>query len=306
MIENNISIVVPLYNKESHILRALNSIYSQDYSNYEVLIINDGSTDSSEKRVTEWINSRFDHRFNIYSQVNRGVSSARNLGYKIAKYEFVAFLDADDYWFRNTHLCNINKSINSYGSQVEIYANSSIIFKNNKYINLHKKIIFKDGVYDYFYASLISQLFVTSSSVCLKKNKIIKIPFPEGINNNEDIIVWAKFSNFKGFAFSSEPTVIIDNSQAELSKSFSGKSYEYFINEINKIEINYFTKKYFIYKHLLMNFLYLKTQVKKCILTEEILNTLNTKLSTFFIILYLINLFASKKFLLILQKYKNR
>ena len=89
------SIVIPLYNKSQTIIRCLNSILSQTYTDFEVLIINDGSTDES----IEIIKRNFDdERLYIINKSNGGVSSARNLGISCAKYDHVAFIDADDTW----------------------------------------------------------------------------------------------------------------------------------------------------------------------------------------------------------------
>lgn len=87
-----ISIVIPLYNKELSIKNTINSVLNQDYANFELLIINDGSTDSSLKIIGEFN----DERIRIISTENGGVSRARNKGIKEAKYDFIFLLDGDD------------------------------------------------------------------------------------------------------------------------------------------------------------------------------------------------------------------
>lgn len=91
---NNIrfSIIVPLYNKENTILDTINSVLSQTYQDFELIIVDDGSTDSSVSIVQ----AIKDIRIKIIKQINKGVSSARNTGYKKAKGEWILFLDADD------------------------------------------------------------------------------------------------------------------------------------------------------------------------------------------------------------------
>jgi len=89
-----VSVVIPLFNKEKYIERAIRSVLSQSFQNFELIIINDGSTDESEKIVA----GIQDARLILINQANKGPGSARNKGLKLAKSEYVAFLDADDEW----------------------------------------------------------------------------------------------------------------------------------------------------------------------------------------------------------------
>lgn len=94
-----ISIVVPLYNKEKVILNTLSSVSSQDYQDWECVIVDDGSTDNSVQVVRDYIYS--DQRFVLYTKANGGPSSARNFGVHEAKGEWIVFLDADDRFEEN-------------------------------------------------------------------------------------------------------------------------------------------------------------------------------------------------------------
>ena len=89
-----ISIIIPCYNQASFIQETLQSVYQQQYQNWECLIINDGSTDASESIILDWMQR--DKRFQYYKTANSGVSAARNHGLRIAQGEYIQFLDADD------------------------------------------------------------------------------------------------------------------------------------------------------------------------------------------------------------------
>ena len=95
MSEELISIIVPLYNKEENISRTINSILDLKYTNLELLIIDDGSTDNSASIIQSYIK---DQRIKYTYKSNGGVSSARNLGINKANGKWIAFLDADDYF----------------------------------------------------------------------------------------------------------------------------------------------------------------------------------------------------------------
>ena len=88
------SIVIPLYNKEPFIEKTIQSVLDQTFKDFEIIIINDGSTDKSLGEV-ECLN---DERISIFTIINQGVSHARNHGIHKAKGHYIAFLDADDYW----------------------------------------------------------------------------------------------------------------------------------------------------------------------------------------------------------------
>ena len=97
-----VSIVVPIFNGESYILETLESISTQSFSNWECVLINDGSTDNSRQVVEDWISqSPMASKFRLFSVKNQGVSQARNLGLDLVKAETVAFLDCDDIWEPN-------------------------------------------------------------------------------------------------------------------------------------------------------------------------------------------------------------
>lgn len=94
-----ISIIIPVYNVEKYLKECVQSVLFQSYSNYEILLINDGSTDSSKNLCNEL--KVQDNRITVYHKTNGGVSSARNLGINKAHGDYIIFLDSDDYWIGN-------------------------------------------------------------------------------------------------------------------------------------------------------------------------------------------------------------
>ena len=96
-----LSIIIPIYNSEKYLKKTLESIQKQDFTDYECLLINDGSTDSSEKICNSFILK--DSRFRIINTANKGVSSARNTGIINATGDYLTFVDSDDFIENNTY-----------------------------------------------------------------------------------------------------------------------------------------------------------------------------------------------------------
>lgn len=90
-----ISIIMPVYNTEAYLDMAIQSILEQTQEDFELIIVNDGSTDGSPAIVSKW--QRQDHRIQIVAQDNQGLSAARNTGLRHAVGEFIYFMDSDDY-----------------------------------------------------------------------------------------------------------------------------------------------------------------------------------------------------------------
>lgn len=96
--KEKVSIVIPVYNAEKTIIRCLDSINNQTYQNLEIIVINDGSTDDTQRIVSEYVNrNNKEQRFVFIKQPNKGVSATRNTGIKTATGTYIAFADADDY-----------------------------------------------------------------------------------------------------------------------------------------------------------------------------------------------------------------
>lgn len=94
-----ISVIVPVYNAEKYLRRCVGSILAQTFTDFELLLVDDGSTDASGAICDEYASA--DARVRVFHKPNGGVSSARNLGLDNARGEWIAFADADDYLFKH-------------------------------------------------------------------------------------------------------------------------------------------------------------------------------------------------------------
>jgi glycosyltransferase involved in cell wall biosynthesis len=110
MVKNMISVIVPVYNAEKFIDRCIKSILNQNYNDFEIILVDDGSPDKCPKICDEWAEK--DERIKVIHKINGGVSSARNAGLKVAKGEFVTFVDSDD-TLSDCALLNMNNLMDS-------------------------------------------------------------------------------------------------------------------------------------------------------------------------------------------------
>lgn len=192
----NISVVIPLYNKEKTIIRALESILKQSVLPKEIIIVDDGSTDNSLHLVSDFNH----HLIKVVEQKNSGVSSARNKGVEVSSFEWVAFLDADDEW-KEYFLVNIFEVYERHPG-VSIIATAFQIQADNLTTSIElKNIQFeKLGVMDnYFEVSASSPFPIHPSSIVVLKSALLSVGgFPEGIISGEDLLTWARLaSKFK-------------------------------------------------------------------------------------------------------------
>lgn len=189
-----ISVVVPLYNKEKSVRATLESVLAQTYTDYEVVIVNDGSTDNSVAVCEDIINSltpSFDNSLRIFSKPNGGVSSARNFGVEKSRGEYVAFLDGDDLWESNY----LEEALRL----IEDYPNAAIYGLGLGKIIGKKRYPAPDFVPDGF-RGVVSNLWEnhntmlawTSSSTICPRELALKTPTNEQLTHGEDLDQWLR------------------------------------------------------------------------------------------------------------------
>lgn len=169
-----VSIIVPVYNVEPYIRDCLDSLLAQSYSNIEILLVNDGSTDHSAS-VCESYN---DSRIKIYHKANGGQSTARNLGLEEAKGYFITFIDSDDY-VQHTYIERLLDEILNDPELDAVQAGySKIGLASGKFSQPNKEVLKGDEVYEnYLKHSKLESVVV---SKLYTKESIGKLRFHEG------------------------------------------------------------------------------------------------------------------------------
>lgn len=199
--EKMISVVIPLYNKENQVAKTINSVLMQTYDNYEIIVVNDGSTDASDK-VVESFN---DPRIRIINQENSGVSLARNRGIIEARGEYIAFLDADDEW--KTEYLETQMSLIKKYKECKVFITGYEMHKNDGSVNRtiinNIKFSGSDGVLDnYFLVASTSNPPVCSINIVVHRSAIDEIGgFPVGVKSGEDLLTWARLASRNKIAY---------------------------------------------------------------------------------------------------------
>lgn len=178
-----LSVIVPSYNSERTIIEALGSVYLQDINrdDFEVIVVNDGSTDNSIKVIEAFISENDINNLILITQDNGGVASARNTGIRVATGQYIAFLDADDVWLPRKikfqmELMDFDNSICLCGGRF-----------NSAGLDVSKfpKII--DDVYVIDFKSLIIKNYFQPSTVILRSSILPSIGlFKEGMRHAEE------------------------------------------------------------------------------------------------------------------------
>jgi glycosyltransferase involved in cell wall biosynthesis len=182
------SIIIPVFNKEKFIAKTIKSVLSQTFADFEIIVINDGSTDKSETEIL----AITDERILYFSKENEGVAVARNLGIAKASADFICFLDADDYWFPN-FLETINQYIQKFPKE-SVFACAIEIETNKKTFPAQYSISPKADceIFNFFDASQ-KEAILWTSSVCIHKDVFKKVGvFDEQLTVSEDTDLWIR------------------------------------------------------------------------------------------------------------------
>lgn len=189
-----ISVIIPLYNKERQIRATLESVLQQSYTDYEIVVVDDGSTDGSVAIVESFNEARL----RLIRQKNAGVSAARNRGICEARGEYVAFLDADDLWEPDF--------LKTMQNLAELYPDCSVYACNYDFVSpdgTHTPTIIRrlpftgeHGILsNYFEVASCSHPPICSISLMVKKEAMQTIGgFPMGIKWGEDLLTWARLA----------------------------------------------------------------------------------------------------------------
>ncbi|MDN3690577.1 glycosyltransferase family 2 protein [Cyclobacterium jeungdonense] len=203
------SVIIPLYNKRQFISRSIDSVLNQYFSDFEIIVVDDGSTDGGG----EFVAAQYGSKVKLIYQDNQGVSVARNKGIQNAEFEYIAFLDADDMWhpyflYWMHHVMEKFPEVKMLGSS---YSNVALPEK------FENPII--SEIEDYFAQADYNTLFTSSSTVIHQGFFQYREGFKTHLTKGEDIDVWLRaFDWFKKAYYVRAPLVFYDLKASESLK----------------------------------------------------------------------------------------
>lgn len=210
-----LSIIVPVFNAEKYLEKCIRSICNQSFKDWELLLINDGSTDQSDK-ICE-VFTKKDERIHLYNKKNGGVASARNYGIAIAKGKYIAFVDSDDFVEEDMYFSMLTVA-EKYNCDVVMcdclkeYKSGNKLYTHNIRSGYYNKQQLKNEYFQHllimpnieYPATISNWLFIFKSYLC----KECGLQYEEGIRYSEDLLFGAQmmylaksFYYMKGQAF---------------------------------------------------------------------------------------------------------
>ena len=212
---SKISVVIPLYNKEQEVERALRSVVEQSLAVGEIIVVNDGSTDNSRAIVERFIAAYPEANIRLINQENSGVRAARNRGVKEAVGDYIALLDGDDWWLSNyiAEVCRMMEyypDADAYSTAFDIVTDKSLT---------RAAVPTTEGYIDPAKEALQRRYPIIPSTATLRRSMLMECGgFPEGMRIGEDQWLWAKMMS-RGAKFAFSPMSLVRYSRTASNRS---------------------------------------------------------------------------------------
>lgn len=278
-----ISIIIPVYNQENYIKQCLDSILSQSFKDFEIIIVDDESKDNT----ISIINKYNDDRITVYHKNNEGVSKARSFGLNKANGDYVLFIDSDDYLINDEVLNNLSKNIN----KTDVIRFGSIYLKNNKLINEDMNNYLDEYLCGEYFVEHILTLNKRYSwylwQYLFKKELWNGISFPEGKIFEDSYTIYQVLLKAKKIKVIKDNYYVYRYNDSSLSKRVNLKICLDMIdvikestNNINNLKLNPNLKKLllnnFSYGYITdVDVLYLLDKASRSILNIKLINNIN-------------------------------
>lgn len=277
-----VSVVIPVYNVEKHIVNSVCSVVSQTYRDIEIILVDDGSTDNSSVKCDEYACK--DNRIKVVNKFNGGLSSARNAGIDIASGDYILFLDGDDYYALDAVEYAVKIEEKTKADIVQFgYIETSDDF-GKKFVDRKNDIKIEKDTKKFF--EKLYEIGGEAASACTKlykKEMFDNLRFKEGILHEDEELITRQLEKVKMIAYIPEKLYYYVMRQGSIIRSdFNLKRLDFF--EVNKKRIEKLKKlgfddilviEYNRYFSALMNFYCTAKKRKSSVGTAQIIRLIN-------------------------------
>jgi glycosyltransferase involved in cell wall biosynthesis len=217
-----ITVIIPTYNRAGHVTDAINSVMTQTYQKYEIIVVDDGSTDNTRSSLAPYINKG---QIQYIYQTNKGVSAARNAGIKASKGQWIAFLDSDDLWLPDKlsrQVSLINNSKTELGCVIcNMQYNPSIGNISNSFQNAPFTPIHPQGICFNISSILLTRFILFNQGAMIRKSHLDEIGgYDEELEILEDYDIALRLSFLCNWGYDTTSLVIYQRG-SENSLSFN-------------------------------------------------------------------------------------
>lgn len=218
------SVIIPVYNGAKFIDNAIKSVFSQTNSDWELIVVNDGSKDNTEDVLKKYADN---DKIRIINQENGGVSVARNTGFEASKGEYIAFLDADDVWHTNhlevmAELIEKYPTAGLYGTFTRTELVNGEVLEKAEYFGDREDAVFLEDFFEEYHRDKGAKMF-TVITTCVSREAFVKSKgFPKGCKIGEDLELSLVIAAYYPVVLSpvGTATYIKENSEATKTQSF--------------------------------------------------------------------------------------
>lgn len=226
------SVVIPLYNKEAYITQTILSVLEQTYTNYEIIVVDDGSTDNGYNVVKSLAHPKI----KLIHQENAGPSAARNRGINESSGDYIAFLDADDKWLAE----KLEQHYNLHTQHPDLYWSCSnyYILKDNSYST--PEYLGRESIVDDAIDGIIKKLPLSSISIVVRKEAFIekKLQFNEQYRRSEDREMWYSLAcHFPKIGYLTECLAIYNRVDDSLTKRSASDEDLSFVSMLARLRV---------------------------------------------------------------------
>jgi glycosyltransferase involved in cell wall biosynthesis len=227
MEKDKVSVIIPTYNSEDYINEAIKSVLSQTYKNYEIIIVDDGSSDN-----TATLLKKYQGRLKYFYQNNQGSAAARNLGLNNSSGEFIAFLDSDDVWFPE----KLEKQVRIMKENPRL----AFVFAAAYMVNESGEIVKcwdnkNEPTMDF--KRLYEKNFICTSTVLLRRYCLERIGnFDENLKMSQDWDLWLRLAKKFEFKFICQPLINYRMHSNNITRRYDERI-KYVLSIVNKPDI---------------------------------------------------------------------